>query len=206
MVGRAQVMKGREMQWMRIEKHVFRNEGRQLRVRFMPVMCQQCAQAPCETVCPVFASYHTPDGLNAQIYNRCIGTRYCANNCPYKARRFNYFDYERESPAQQQLNPDVTVRSRGVMEKCTFCIQRIREATNRAKFEGRKLRDGEVQSACAATCPSGAITFGDLKLAGSQVARLAADPRGYRLLDYQVNTRPSVVYLRRVYSGEGGEG
>ena len=206
MVGRTQVSKGREMQWIRIEKHVFQEKGKPPRVRFMPVMCQHCAQAPCETVCPVFASYHTPDGLNAQIYNRCIGTRYCANNCPYKVRRFNYFDYERETPAQQQLNPDVTVRSRGVMEKCTFCIQRIREATNHAKFEGRKLRDGEVQPACVATCPSGALSFGDLKLAGSHISRLAADPRGYRLLDYQVNTRPSVVYLRRVYSDGEGEG
>ena len=211
MVGRTQVEKGREMQWLRIEKHVFAKERRGSspgapRVRFLPVMCQHCAQAPCETVCPVFAAYHTPDGLNAQIYNRCIGTRYCANNCPYKVRRFNWFDWERETPARQQLNPDVTVRSRGVMEKCTFCIQRIREASNRARFEGRKLRDGEVQPACVATCPTGALTFGDLKLPGSRVAQLAADPRGYRLLDYQVNTRPSVVYLRRIYSDDEGEG
>jgi molybdopterin-containing oxidoreductase family iron-sulfur binding subunit len=166
-------------------------------------MCQQCAQAPCETVCPVFAAYHTPDGLNGQVYNRCIGTRYCSNNCPYKVRRFNYFDYPREAPGNQQLNPDVTVRSRGVMEKCTFCIQRIREATNRAKLEKRPVRDGEILPACVQTCPTKALTFGDYKQPESQVLRLSRDPRGYRLLDYQVNTRPSVVYLRKIYSDEG---
>jgi anaerobic selenocysteine-containing dehydrogenase/Fe-S-cluster-containing dehydrogenase component len=203
MVGRELVKQGREMQWIRVEKHVFPDEDKAQRVRFLPVMCQQCAQAPCETVCPVFAAYHTPDGLNGQIYNRCIGTRYCSNNCPYKARRFNYFDYEREKPANQQLNPDVTVRSRGVMEKCTFCIQRIRETTNRAKAEGRAIKDGEIQPACVQTCPSKALVFGDYKQPESQVSKLARDPRGYRLLDYQVNTRPSVVYLRKIYSGEG---
>jgi anaerobic selenocysteine-containing dehydrogenase/Fe-S-cluster-containing dehydrogenase component len=203
MVGRRLLLQGREMQWIRIEKHVFEDEAKARRVRFLPVMCQQCAQAPCETVCPVFAAYHTPDGLNGQIYNRCIGTRYCSNNCPYKARRFNYFDYEREQPANQQLNPDVTVRSRGVMEKCTFCIQRIREATNRAKAEGRQVKDGEIQPACVQTCPTKALVFGDYKQPDSEVSKLARDPRGYRLLDYQVNTRPSVVYLRKLYSDEG---
>jgi Fe-S-cluster-containing dehydrogenase component len=151
----------------------------------------------------VFASYHTPDGLNGQVYNRCIGTRYCSNNCPYKARRFNYFDYEREKPANQQLNPDVTVRSRGVMEKCTFCIQRIRETTNHAKAEGRPIKDGEIQPACVQTCPSKALVFGDYKQPQSQVSKLARDPRSYRLLDYQVNTRPSVVYQRKIYTDEG---
>jgi molybdopterin-containing oxidoreductase family iron-sulfur binding subunit len=191
------------MQWIRIEKHVFNDESKSRRVRFLPVMCQQCAQAPCETVCPVFAAYHTPDGLNGQVYNRCIGTRYCSNNCPYKVRRFNYFDFPRETPGNQQLNPDVTVRSRGVMEKCTFCIQRIREATNRAKLEKRPVRDGEILPACVQTCPTKALTFGDYKQPESQVMRLSSDPRGYRLLDYQVNTRPAVVYLRKIYSGEG---
>ena len=203
MVGRKMLMQGREMQWIRVEKHVFKDEGKARRVRFLPVMCQQCAQAPCETVCPVFASYHTPDGLNGQVYNRCIGTRYCSNNCPYKARRFNYFDYEREKPANQQLNPDVTVRSRGVMEKCTFCIQRIRETTNHAKAEGRPIKDGEIQPACVQTCPSKALVFGDYKQPQSQVSKLARDPRSYRLLDYQVNTRPSVVYQRKIYTDEG---
>jgi molybdopterin-containing oxidoreductase family iron-sulfur binding subunit len=198
-VGPEQVRMGRRQTWIRIERHAF-GEGQGRRVRFLPVMCQHCAQAPCETVCPVFAAHHTPDGLNAQIYNRCIGTRYCANNCPYKVRRFNFFDWPREQPANQQLNPDVTVRSRGVMEKCTFCIQRIREVTNRAKAERRSVRDQEIRPACVQTCPTGALTFGDLRRPDSMVARLARDPRGYRLLDYAVNTRPGVVYLRRVYS------
>jgi Fe-S-cluster-containing dehydrogenase component/anaerobic selenocysteine-containing dehydrogenase len=213
-IGPKEVRRNRLQTWIRIEKHVFDNERslasgssdspgsdthqRPSRVRFLPVMCQHCSQAPCETVCPVFAAYHTPDGLNAQIYNRCIGTRYCANNCPYKVRRFNYFDWAREAP--EQLNPDVSVRGRGVMEKCTLCIQRIREATNRAKVDGRKVKDGEIVPACAQTCPTGALTFGDLKDPTSQVSRKAAQPRGYRLLDWLVNTRPGVVYLRKVYS------
>ncbi|RJO65949.1 MAG: 4Fe-4S dicluster domain-containing protein [Myxococcales bacterium] len=198
-VGRDDVAYGRELQWIRIEKHAFRTEGGE-QVRFMPVMCQQCDNAPCESLCPVFASYHTEDGLNAQVYNRCIGTRYCANNCPYKVRRFNWFDYPRERPAVQQLNPDVTVRPRGVMEKCTFCVQRIREATNRAKAEGRAVRDGEIQPACVQTCPAGALSFGDFKQAEWEMTKLARDPRGYRLLDWYANTRPGVVYLRKVYS------
>jgi molybdopterin-containing oxidoreductase family iron-sulfur binding subunit len=201
-VGRDQVLKGRELSWIRIEKHVFSRGAGGRQVRFLPVMCQHCAQAPCETVCPVFAAYHTPDGLNAQIYNRCIGTRYCANNCPYKVRRFNYFDWPREQPATQQLNPDVTVRSRGVMEKCTFCIQRIREVTNRAKADGRPIRDGEIQPACVQTCPTGALSFGDFKQPSWTMSRRARHPRAYRLLDYMVNTRPSVVYLRKVVSDD----
>jgi molybdopterin-containing oxidoreductase family iron-sulfur binding subunit len=198
-VGGEEVGRGRELSWIRLEKHVF-GDGAEERWRFLPVMCQQCDNAPCETVCPVFASYHTQDGLNAQVYNRCVGTRYCSNNCPYKVRRFNYFDYDREEPASQQLNPDVTVRSRGVMEKCTFCVQRIRQATNRAKAERRPLRDGEIQPACVQTCPTGALFFGDYKKQDWTMSRLARDPRGYRLLDYHANTRPGVVYLRKVDS------
>jgi Fe-S-cluster-containing dehydrogenase component len=198
-VGRDEVSRGRELSWIRIEKHVFdTQQGRE--VRFLPVMCQHCDNAPCETVCPVFASYHTPDGLNAQIYNRCIGTRYCANNCPYKVRRFNYFDYPKKQPAVEQLNPDVTVRSRGVMEKCTFCVQRIREVTNRAKAGKRKVEDGEIVPACAQACPTAAISFGDFREDGWTMTMLAKDPRGYRLLDYMTNTRPGVVYLRKVVS------
>jgi len=151
-------------------------------------------------VCPVFASHHTKDGLNAQVYNRCVGTRYCANNCPYKARRFNYFDYAHAAPGNQQLNPDVTVRSRGVAEKCTFCVQRIREVTSRAKAERRPVRDGEIVPACVQTCPTGALHFGDFKQQNWAMSRLARDPRGYRLLDYHANTRPGVVYLRKVDS------
>jgi molybdopterin-containing oxidoreductase family iron-sulfur binding subunit len=198
-VGSEEVGRGRELSWIRLEKHVF-GDGAEERWRFLPVMCQQCDNAPCETVCPVFASYHTEDGLNAQIYNRCVGTRYCSNNCPYKVRRFNYFDYDREEPANQQLNPDVTVRSRGVMEKCTFCVQRIREATNRAKAEWRMLNDGEIKPACVQTCPTGALSFGDYKQQDWTMSRMARDPRGYRLLDYHANTRPGVVYLRKVDS------
>jgi molybdopterin-containing oxidoreductase family iron-sulfur binding subunit len=204
-VGRDELMLGRELSWIRIEPHLF-GEGANERIQFLPVMCQQCDNAPCESVCPVFASSHTTDGLNAQIYNRCIGTRYCANNCPYKVRRFNYFDYEREQPGNQQLNPDVTVRSRGVMEKCTFCIQRIRDVQNRRKVAGRELADGEIVPACVQTCPTGALSFGDFKQEGWKMSRLARDPRGYRLLDYMVNTRPGVVYLRRVLSDDEGDG
>jgi molybdopterin-containing oxidoreductase family iron-sulfur binding subunit len=198
-VGAGQVRKGREQAWIRIEKHTAEEHGRH-RVRFLPVMCQQCAQAPCESVCPVFASYHTPDGLNGQVYNRCIGTRYCANNCPYKVRRFNYFDWPRPAPGNQQLNPDVTVRGRGIMEKCTFCIQRIREATNRARAEERAVREGEIVPACVQTCPTGALAFGDWKRPDAAIAVAARDPRGYRLLDWMLNTKPGVVYLRRVHS------
>jgi molybdopterin-containing oxidoreductase family iron-sulfur binding subunit len=198
-VGSEEVGRGRELSWIRLEKHVF-DEGPDERWRFLPVMCQQCDKAPCETVCPVFAAYHTKDGLNAQIYNRCVGTRYCSNNCPYKVRRFNYFDYEREEPGNQQLNPDVTVRSRGVMEKCTFCVQRIREVTNRAKVDKRPVSDGEIQPACVQTCPTGALVFGDFKQQDWTMSRLARDPRGYRLLDFHANTRPGVVYLRKVDS------
>ncbi len=203
-VGKKEVAYGRELSWIRIEKHVF-GTGEDERVRFLPVMCQQCDNAPCETVCPVFAASHTADGLNAQIYNRCIGTRYCSNNCPYKVRRFNYFDYKREEPGNQQLNPDVTVRSRGVMEKCTFCIQRIREVQNRRKVEGRDLRDGEIVPACAQTCPTSAITFGDFNQQDWKMSEMARNPRGYRLLDYMVNTRPGVVYLRKVDTEKEGE-
>jgi len=204
-VGREEVGLGRELSWIRIEPHVF-GEGESERVQWLPVMCQQCDNAPCESVCPVFAASHTTDGLNAQIYNRCIGTRYCANNCPYKVRRFNYFDYEREKPGNEQLNPDVTVRSRGVMEKCTFCIQRIREVQNRRQVEGRPLADGEIVPACVQTCPTGAITFGDFKQQEWRMSELARDPRGYRLLDYMVNTRPGVVYLRKVLTDDEGQG
>jgi len=165
------------------------------------MMCQQCDNAPCEPVCPVYASYHTPEGLNAQVYNRCIGTRYCANNCPYKVRRFNWFDYEFPEPLNWQLNPDVTVRTKGVMEKCTFCVQRVVEAKANAKAEGRPVRDGEVTTACQQSCPAQAIVFGDLKDAESRVnkVREAQRVRGYRVLE-ELNTQPAVVYLKEIRS------
>ncbi|MGH9525851.1 MAG: 4Fe-4S dicluster domain-containing protein, partial [Terriglobales bacterium] len=165
-------------------------------IRFLPMPCQQCGNAPCEYVCPVFATYHTDEGLNAQVYNRCIGTRYCSNNCIYKVRRFNWYTPIWPKPLDQQLNPAVIVRAKGVMEKCTFCVQRIEQAELRAKAEGRPLRDGEVQTACMQTCPTEAIVFGDLKDPNSRVSQLHQQDRGYRLF-WEENTFPAVTYLKR---------
>jgi molybdopterin-containing oxidoreductase family iron-sulfur binding subunit len=210
-VGQDQVRRGREMQWIRIERYFEGGgDGEPLEARFVPMMCQHCGNAPCEPVCPVFAAYHTPDGLNGQVYNRCVGTRYCSNNCPYKVRYFNWYDMS--TPADQRtfawpepmhwlLNPDVTVRSKGVMEKCTFCIQRIRGAQHEARIAGRELRDGDVRTACEQTCPADAIVFGNLSDPESRIARLAADPRGYRVLD-GLNTRSAVTYLMKVRNVE----
>ncbi len=184
--------KGREMSWIRVQPYLDGSRP----VEFIPLMCQQCSNAPCETVCPVYATYHNPEGLNAQIYNRCVGTRYCANNCPYKARRFNWFAQDRPEPLELYVNPDVSIRPRGVMEKCTFCIQRIREAKDRGRDENRLVRDGEFTTACAQTCPSGAITFGNLLDHGSAVYRLAHSERAYRVLE-GLGTEPAVYYLRR---------
>jgi molybdopterin-containing oxidoreductase family iron-sulfur binding subunit len=184
------------MHWLRIERYWEDGPGGPV-PRFLPVMCQHCENAPCEPVCPVFASYHTRDGLNAQIYNRCIGTRYCANNCPYKVRRFNWYEAQWEDTQAMQLNPDVTVRTAGVMEKCTFCVQRIREQSNRARHDGRELKDGEIVPACVQTCPAGALHFGDRLDADSVVSRLAQDKRAYRLLDSYLNNKPAVTYLAR---------
>jgi molybdopterin-containing oxidoreductase family iron-sulfur binding subunit len=201
-VGPEQVAQGRRMAWLKIAP--YRGEGERLRVGFLPLACQHCDAAPCEPVCPVFASSHNEEGLNAQIYNRCIGTRYCSHNCPYKARRFNWLNVHWEKPLDWQLNPEVTVRSRGVMEKCTFCIQRIREVEHRAKREDRKLRDGEVQPACAQSCPTRAIVFGDLLDPEAEVTRLTLrDPRRYHLLE-ELNTKVAVTYLRRIRASTDG--
>ncbi|MEE8448482.1 MAG: 4Fe-4S dicluster domain-containing protein [Thermodesulfobacteriota bacterium] len=170
-----------------------------IKAKFIPILCQQCANAPCEPVCPVYATYHNPEGLNTQIYNRCVGTRYCANNCPYKVRYFNWFDPSWPRPLENQLNPEVTVRSRGVMEKCTFCIQRIRQAKDKAKDEKRKIRDGEIQPACVQACPPDALVFGDLNDPASRVVRLAKSERHYRLLE-KLGTEPAVIYLSEVGS------
>jgi molybdopterin-containing oxidoreductase family iron-sulfur binding subunit len=198
-VGPEQVANGRILHWIRIERY-FEGEGENLQTRFLPMLCQHCGNAPCEPVCPVFAAYHTPDGLNGQIYNRCVGTRYCANNCPYKVRVFNWFSWEWPEPLNWQLNPDVTVREKGVMEKCTFCVQRIRDAENDARLEDRGVRDGEITPACAATCPGEAIVFGNLRDPNARVSRVAASGRGYRVLEH-LNTQPGVVYLKKVATG-----
>jgi molybdopterin-containing oxidoreductase family iron-sulfur binding subunit len=206
-VGPDLVRRGREMQWIRIERYFEGGEdGEPLETRFVPMMCQHCGNAPCEPVCPVFAAYHTPDGLNGQVYNRCVGTRYCGNNCPYKVRYFNWFDHGTpadprtfawQDPMHWLLNPDVTVRSKGVMEKCTFCVQRIRGAQHEARMSGRPLQDGDVKTACEQTCPAEAIVFGNMTDAESRVARLAQDPRGYGVLE-GLNTQPAVTYLMKV--------
>lgn len=196
-VGPDNIRRRREMAWVRIDRYI--DWGRKSApIVFQPMLCQHCDAAPCEPVCPVFAAYHTQDGINAQIYNRCVGTRYCSNNCPYKVRRFNWFDYDWPKPMNYQLNPDVTVRSRGVMEKCTFCIQRIREAGIVARRQKRTIADGEITPACAGTCPTGAYTFGDLKDPNSRVSKIIrTDPRAYQVLGH-LNTKPAVIYLKRI--------
>ncbi|MGA2329888.1 MAG: 4Fe-4S dicluster domain-containing protein, partial [Bryobacteraceae bacterium] len=195
-VGKEQVGRGRHMSWIRLERFFGPGSAVTERIDYAPMMCQHCDKAPCEPVCPVFASVHNAEGLNAQIYNRCVGTRYCANNCPYKQRRFNWFPADFPAPLDWQLNPDVTVRSRGVMEKCTFCVQRIVAAKDRARREGRPLADGDVVPACAQSCPTGAIVFGDLNNPSSRVSKTLENPRRYTVLE-ELNTRPAVRYLRR---------
>ena len=204
-VGEEQVFRRREMSWLRIERYwEGGTDGEPLQARFSPVMCQQCDNAPCEPVCPVYAAYHTPDGLNGQVYNRCVGTRYCSNNCPFKVRYFNWLKYNEVAwpePLNLQLNPDVVTRARGVMEKCTFCIQRIRGAQHTARLENRDVRDGEVVTACQQSCPSGAITFGNVKDAAAEVVQWKRDHRGYVMLE-ETNVRPAVTYLAKVLNIE----
>ncbi|MBI4349949.1 MAG: TAT-variant-translocated molybdopterin oxidoreductase [Elusimicrobia bacterium] len=204
-VGKDEVGRRRDMAWLRIDRYYADRDGG-TDVVFQPMLCQHCANAPCETVCPVLATMHSAEGLNQQIYNRCVGTRYCANNCPYKARRFNWFQYQKEGRLSNlALNPDVTVRMRGVMEKCTFCVQRIQEAKFEAKRLGRPLQDGEIRPACAQSCPSQAIVFGDVNDPGSRISRLRKDPRHYRVLA-ELNVQPSVGYLVKVRSRAGNGG
>ncbi len=219
MVGPEMIKRGREMHWIRIERFEEKVGARAAAgaspepgarptandVRFVPMMCQHCTDAPCETVCPVYATYHNPEGLNAQVYNRCVGTRYCSNNCPYKVRAFNFFDYgapEKETfafpePLNWQLNPDVTVRSKGVMEKCTMCVQRILEGKGNAKDESRAVRDGEIRTACQQSCPTQAIVFGDLLDPESRVSKLSHGDRRYWVLG-ELNTKPGVTYLKKI--------
>lgn len=210
--GEGQVQMGRDMMWIRIERyyeHIDATKASHVDVRRMMMICQHCGNAPCETVCPVFATYHTPEGLNAQIYNRCVGTRYCLNNCPYKVRVFNWYEYNGQEPVFEgmghapepmnwQFNPDVTVRTNGIMEKCSFCIHRIKDAQHRAAIDGGQVTDAAVVPACSQSCPAEAIVFGNIRDPESRVAQLAADERAYRVLDEVINTQPAVNYLKKV--------
>lgn len=187
---------GRGMHWIRIERF-WEGEYPDLKVKFRPVFCQQCGDAPCEPVCPTFATNHSAaEEINLQVYNRCIGTRYCGNSCPYKVRTFNWFDYTEDipEPLNYQFNPDVTVRRRGVMEKCTFCIQRIKRGQLKAAAQGKTIEDGDIQPACAQVCPTEAIVFGNLAEDDSRVSRLAERKRASKLLE-EVGTDPKVIYL-----------
>jgi molybdopterin-containing oxidoreductase family iron-sulfur binding subunit len=204
-VGKDEVRRHREMHWLRIDRYYStpahspvdgeRTRDTEVNVAHQPMLCQQCGNAPCETVCPVLATVHSDEGLNQQVYNRCVGTRYCANNCPYKVRRFNWFDYAHDDKlANLVLNPDVTVRSRGVMEKCTFCVQRIQEAKIEARRLGLPVADGDIQTACQQSCPTKVIVFGNLNDPQSKAAQLAKSTRAYKVLE-ELNAQPAVSYL-----------
>jgi molybdopterin-containing oxidoreductase family iron-sulfur binding subunit len=187
---------GRAIEWIRIERY-WEGEYPDVKAKFLPVLCQHCDNAPCEPVCPVYATYHNDQGMNVQVYNRCVGTRYCANNDPYQVRFFNFWEPEWPESLENQLNPDVTVRTRGLMEKCSFCIQRIRRTERDLKNDGRDLRDGELQPACAQTCPTDALVFGNMKDPESRVSKLAKSDRHYKLLE-TLGTEPNVIYLKKV--------
>ncbi len=194
-VGPVQAAGSRAIHWIRVERY-WEGEFPDARLKFRPVLCQQCDAAPCEAVCPTYASHHTDEGLNAQVYNRCIGTRYCANACPYNVRFFNFFNPRWDKPLHLQLNPDVSVREVGVMEKCTFCVQRITAAEVQARADNVPIKDGALQPACAQSCPAKALVFGDLNDPDSEVSRLSRSPRGSKLLD-ELGTAPKITYLAR---------
>ena len=187
---------GRVIEWIRVERY-WEGDFPEVKAKFLPVLCQHCDNAPCESVCPVYATYHNNEGLNVQVYNRCVGTRFCGNNCPYHARLFNYWEPVWPEDLRNQLNPDVTVRTRGIMEKCSFCIQRIRRATR----GGKKVEDQAFNPACVQACPTDAMTFGDLLNEDSRVSRMWEDERAYRVLEALV-TNPSVKYLKQVDAHE----
>lgn len=197
-VGKVETRKGREMHWIRIDRY-FVGETDNPQMVHMPVACHHCENAPCEQVCPVAATVHDEEGLNAMVYNRCIGTRYCANNCPYKVRRFNFFDLTGDTPEVVKMaqNPEVTVRSRGVMEKCSYCLQRILAKKRIAKLEGREVRDNEIKMACQQACPSDAIVFGNIRDSKSRVAQIKKQNRNYNLLA-ELNIKPRTSYLALV--------
>ena len=198
--------RARGMAWIRVERY-WEGEFPDVKARFIPILCQHCENAPCEPVCPVFATYHNPEGMNVQIYNRCVGTRYCANGCPYIVRFFNYWEPVWPESFRNHLNPDVTIRSRGIMEKCSFCMQRIRRGVRRAASEDRELVDGEIQTACQQACPTDALVFGDIDPDNNRdnpgrAYSMIKDDRAYTLLP-RLNTDPNVIYLSKVDPDRG---
>ncbi len=193
--GPDQAAMGRAKHWIRVDRY-YEGEFPNIKVKYRPVLCQQCDDAPCEPVCPVYATYQNAEGLNVQIYNRCIGTRYCANNCPYTVRFFNWFSPEWDGPLDLQLNPDVSIRPSGVVEKCTFCAHRIKRAKLDADAEGRDLRDGDVQPACVQSCPAEAMVFGDMSDPDSKVSKSIESGRAEQLLS-ELGTKPRVFYLSK---------